>query len=82
MTRYTSLSIGDYPHPFVRVACRKCSRNGKLSRERLIRDYGADTVMPDLRSKIAQEVKCERVGQWHDPCGAYFVDLAPDADKS
>jgi hypothetical protein len=82
MPKYTAPTIGDYPHRLVRIARRKCHRNGQLSRDRLIREYGAETVLPDLRTKIATAAGCERVGKMHDPCDAHFQDLVPEAFKA
>ena len=75
MARYTSRNLGEYPHKSVRLACRKCGRQGQLSRERLVRDHGPDITLPDLRPLIAD---CPRTAQMHDPCGAYYVDLSGD----
>jgi hypothetical protein len=46
-------------------------------RDKLIAQYGADVVLPNLREKLASASKRKRVGKMHDPCGAYYPALKP-----
>ncbi|HEY2210302.1 MAG TPA: hypothetical protein VGH62_01540 [Bradyrhizobium sp.] len=72
-----SLTVRNLPGPYVELACTKCERRGKLSRDKLIAQYGADIVLPDLRVRLARASKCERVGNMYDACGAYYPALKP-----
>jgi hypothetical protein len=38
----------------VRVKCPKCARPGEYRIDRLIKQYGPDIAMPDLRHELAQ----------------------------
>jgi len=71
-----SFTLRQFPHDMVELACDKCGRRGRLSKARLIEEYGADVALPDLRTLVA---KCDRAGSMSDPCGAYFVALAAKA---
>jgi hypothetical protein len=53
-----------------RLSCAKCGRAGQY--RKLIKLYGADIRLPDLREEIAQ---CERRGQMHDACIPNILDL-------
>jgi hypothetical protein len=74
MPRSGALLLSDLPGPYVELACTKCDRKGRLSKDRLIEEYGADITLPDLRVQIAQ---CARYGNILDGCGVYYVDLKP-----
>jgi hypothetical protein len=74
--RYSSMTLGEYPKPMVRVICSRCDRKGHYRKETLLALYGADVTMPDLLHLIA---KCERHGQLGDPCGVRYGDLLPRA---
>lgn len=74
MKRPGSLSLADYPGDYVVVACSKCERRGRLSKAGLIRKYGGDTPLPDLRATLASP--CPLVGNWWDACGAHYEGLA------
>jgi hypothetical protein len=69
-----SLTLRNLPGDYVELACRKCERRGRLSRARLVDQYGIDKPLPDLLAEIA---KCERRGNFHDACGVYYVALKP-----
>ena len=68
-----TLTLADYPHPLVRLACARCGRAGQYRRETLIARYGADVALPTLRLIIAG---CEHRDPVRDPCGAVYRDLA------
>jgi hypothetical protein len=69
-----SLTLRNLPGDYVELACRKGERRGRLSRARLVDQYGIDRPLPDLLAEIA---KCERRGNFHDACGVYYVALKP-----
>lgn len=65
--------LQNYPTDTIKVACRKCAREGQYPKSNLVRRYGGSTVLPDVLFAIAT---CERQGDFSDWCGAYFVELA------
>jgi hypothetical protein len=69
-----SLSISDFPLDMVELACDKCRRRGRLSKAKLVEEYGPDVALPDLRTLVA---RCDRAGSVSDPCGAFYVALVP-----
>jgi hypothetical protein len=60
----------DYPGDIVRLSCAKCGRAGQHRKQTLIKLYGADFRLPDLREEIAQ---CERRGLMHDACMVRYL---------
>jgi hypothetical protein len=70
-----TFSLAEFPLDMVEMACDKCGRRGRLSKARLLEEYGADLALPGLRTMIA---RCDRAGRMSDPCGAYSVALAMD----
>jgi hypothetical protein len=68
-----TLTVQTYPHDPVRVACRKCGRDGRYSRRSLVARFGADASMPDVLPKLTA---CPRRGNASDPCGVIYPDLA------
>jgi hypothetical protein len=73
-SRYSSMTLGQYPKSIVRLVCSRCDRKGQYKKETLIAQYGPDVTMPDLRHLIA---KCERHGKTGDACGIRYGDLLP-----
>ena len=67
-----SLSLAEFPLPTIELACTKCGRRGRLHKARLVKEYGGEIALPDLRWKIAQ---CDRAGSMSDGCGVYYVGL-------
>ena len=72
--RYSSMTLGKYPKPMVRVICSRCDRKGQYRKETLLALHGPDVTMADLRHLIA---KCERHGKHGDACGIRYGDLLP-----
>ena len=72
MSNAGSLQLREYPGLVIRLACTKCSREGRYPKATLIKLHGADITLPDLRHEIA---KCERRGQMHDMCGVHYEGL-------
>ena len=73
-----SLSLNEFPHPVVELACTKCGRRGRLHKARLVKEYGGDIALPDLRRKIA---RCDRAGSMSDVCGVHYAALAVTPKK-
>ena len=69
--------LSDYPRDVVRLACRKCDRRGQYRKAALMKRYGRDIALPDLRAEIA---RCPKAGNMSDGCGVYFIELASDAE--
>ncbi|HEY0218822.1 MAG TPA: hypothetical protein VGC26_03500 [Afipia sp.] len=57
------------------VACRKCTRHGKLSVARLIAEHGPHHGLPILLDQLTAD--CQRVidNRIFDRCGAHFPQL-------
>lgn len=47
----------DYPYDPVILACDKCGRYGRYSKERFLELVGHNTPLPDARLKIAKDCK-------------------------
>jgi hypothetical protein len=69
-----TFTLSEYPFDVIEVACAKCARRGRLRKERLIKQYGADYGVARLREDFIKD--CPRFGNWHDQCGGYYVGLA------
>jgi hypothetical protein len=48
-----SLTLRQLPGTYVEIACTKCERRGRLLRDKLIAQYGAEAALPDLRNELA-----------------------------
>ena len=57
----------------VELACDRCNRRGRLRKAVLIKLHGSDCGVARLREILIAD--CLRVGNWHDPCRAYYVGL-------
>ena len=67
-----SLKLKDHPSDMVQFACEKCGRAGQYSKQHLIWRFGPDIPLPDLRTKIAN---CEREEKMDDNCGVHYLGL-------
>jgi hypothetical protein len=47
-------ALAEWPCPLVRLACGLCPRRGQYRKGTLIRRFGGDVKMPDLRHLIAR----------------------------
>lgn len=72
MPRDGALLISDHPGEYVEIACTKCDRRGRYLKTTLIAKYG-DIGLPDLRHDLAKG--CQKLGNYHDNCGALFPML-------
>lgn len=69
------MRLYEYPYVVVRIACRKCSRQGRYRLARLAELYGAEITLPYLRHELAGDCTRLREMKIHDICSAYFCDL-------
>jgi len=67
-----SLTLAQFPHKMVELACTKCGRRGRLRKSGLITKFGPHIALPDLRTELAN---CPRMQTMGDPCGIYYVAL-------
>lgn len=74
MAANSTLTLAAYPADVVRLACRKCDRTGQYRKAALMKRYGANMKLPDLRIEIA---RCQKTDSMSDGCGVYFVELVP-----
>ena len=70
-------TLGEYPFPVVRIACRFCPRRGRYRLETLMRAYGAAYQLTDLLAHLASDCRAavERTGRL-GCTGPYLPDLA------
>ena len=71
-----SLQLQEYPGDIVRLSCTKCNRRGQYQKQSLIKRFGPDIPLPDLRQEIAQ---CERRENMSDVCLVRYPDLIPSS---
>jgi hypothetical protein len=69
-------TLGEYPFPVVRVACRFCHRRGRYRLETLIAAYGAGYRLADLLAHLSGDCRAavERTGKL-GCTGPYLPDL-------
>ena len=68
--------LASFPYVKVRLACRKCSREGGYKLARLADKYGANVRMDDLLRMLVGD--CKFIDPRHPfapRCGAYFADF-------
>src|SRR5262249_28202552 len=72
-----SYSLGEIATQFnmVRLRCDKCGRRGQYRVDKLLKQYGPDIPMPDLRHELAQ---CPHRRNMSDPRQVRFVDRLAD----
>src|SRR5271165_1598062 len=77
--------LSSYPYVVVRIACRRCTRNGSYRLARLAAKYGAEIPMMELLAHLAGDCAIRDTRHPGAPrCGAYFFDLdypAPPPDR-
>ena len=54
----TSSRLADYPFDMVRLACEKCTRKGQYLKSSLMRRFGPDQDIVDLRMEL--DASCPR----------------------
>ncbi len=75
MSNSGAVTLAEIAAPMFEVACSRCGRHGRhgrLSVTKLIRQYGADAKLPDLREVLAAD--CSRVGATsiYERCGVRY----------
>lgn len=73
--RAGALELRDYPTDVVLIDCAKCARSWTIPKRTLIRRYGADALLPDLKDKITGCPKAGDEGRYYDRCGAAYPEL-------
>lgn len=68
--------LEEYPGEFVSLECTKCDRAGKLSKARLIQQYGPQMGLVNLLNTLTMDCpKAKRDFQHLTHCGAFYPDL-------
>jgi hypothetical protein len=69
-------TLGRYPYPIVRIACRYCRRRGQYRLEHLVRKYGANADLVDVLRNISADCALAGNRTSRRGClGAYLPDL-------
>ena len=77
MSARGSITLGELVDKLdmLEVACHRCDRKGRLSLDRLIAEYDADTGLPDLWTPLAGDCPRAKSTAMHDRCAIYFPQL-------
>jgi hypothetical protein len=70
-----SSRLADYPFDMVRLACQKCPCKGQYLKSSLMRRFGADQTMVDLRKILAGDCPKVVADKFTDLCGVIYPDL-------
>jgi hypothetical protein len=79
------MRLDDWPLPYLRLKCARCSRDGKLDVEKLIERFGPDQELFIVRDELSRN-GCKSTGAL-DPChsilpDALLVDAILETDES
>jgi hypothetical protein len=69
-----AIRLGSVKHSIISLSCAQCGRHGKYKVDNLLKAYGPDIGLPDLKWKLT---KCDRndLGRLHEYCrAAYDLD--------
>jgi hypothetical protein len=66
------MRLDEWPLPYVRIACAKCEREGKLNRVGLLDRFGPEREMFVVREKLT-EPSCKRPDK-KQPCQSILPD--------
>jgi hypothetical protein len=69
-----SSRLADYPFDLVRLACEKCPRKGQYLKSSLMRRFGPDQNMVELRLILAADCPKVIANKTTDLCGVYYPD--------
>jgi hypothetical protein len=58
--------------PVLTVVCEPCGRRERYDVERLMREYGGDTKLPDLLAALTADCPRRRSFSVHDRCKAVY----------
>jgi hypothetical protein len=58
-------TLGSYPYPIVRIACRYCQRRGRYRLDTLIEQHGAAMTLDSLLNHLARNCRAalDRTGK-------------------
>jgi hypothetical protein len=56
------------------VRCARCERRGRLRIDHLLKEYGPDIPMPDLRQRLAQNCP-KREAAIYERCDVFFPEI-------
>jgi hypothetical protein len=59
----------------VRVACSRCDRAGRYRLATPIERFGPAASLPEVLFHVSRDCPRGGIGQFGDPCGAYYPDL-------
>ncbi len=75
MTRgSTSLSEIARHFTLLTVRCARCERRGRLRTDHLLKEYGPNIPMPDLRQRLAQNCP-KREAAIYERCDVFFPEI-------
>jgi hypothetical protein len=67
-----AITLADVRSPMLAIVCEQCQRRGSYNLQRLIKKYGADVKLPDLRAMLADCPKA-RAFSVYDRCKLRFA---------
>jgi hypothetical protein len=70
----TSSRLADYPFDMVRLACEKCTRKGQYLKSSLMRRFGPDQDIVDLRLILAADCPKVIANRATHLCSACYPD--------
>ena len=70
----SSSHLADYPFDLVRLASEKCPRKGQYLKSSLMRRFGPDQNMVELRLILAADCPKIAANQMMDLCGVIYPD--------
>lgn len=66
-------TLGEFPHPYVCVACRYCQRRGRYRRDRLIQEHGADMTLDAFVRMVSADCRKAEDRAGAKPCNGPHV---------
>lgn len=67
--------LGDFPDPWVALACRRCLRRGRYRLATLLGRFGPQMPLPEVLGRLAAPCG-QGLDRYANPCGAYYEALA------
>jgi hypothetical protein len=67
----SAIKLSEYPHDMVGLECKKCDRNGRFSKARLLAEHG-DIGLPDLRAELIADCAGRTL---NFPCEAKYTGM-------
>lgn len=70
-------TLANHPSIWVRIACDRCGRRGKLRLARLVEQFGADALMVRVREELTRDCRYSHLnkasGDLPKGCRAHFM---------